>query len=157
MVAAGCIFTDGKLVLAGYHPQKGYITGIGGKSCANETPINTAFREMLEELFLVFDYPFLNELIALRTPKLTTVTQEYTNHVFSLNDLTDMLRLLSAKKLVSPFYKVFPTTVGELVLNRRITDSSEISHLVILPVLSEIVVANHFIRDVIAVSKLLNR
>lgn len=157
MVAAGCIFTDGKLVLAGYHPQKGYITGIGGKSCANETPIKTAFREMLEELFLVFDYPFINELIALRTPKLITITQEYTNHVFTLDDLTAMLLLLSAKKLVSPFYKVFPTTVGELVLNRRITDSSEISHLLVLPVLPEIVVADHFIRDVTAVSKLLNR
>jgi 8-oxo-dGTP pyrophosphatase MutT (NUDIX family) len=47
---AGCIFTDGNLILAGYQPKGPYISGIGGSSFDGEEPIVTAMREVMEEL-----------------------------------------------------------------------------------------------------------
>ena len=46
---AGCIFTDGTHILAGY--QKGKISGIGGTRMEGETYIQTALREFVEEKF----------------------------------------------------------------------------------------------------------
>ena len=54
---AGIMFTDGKLVLAGYNSKHLFISGIGGKIKENETPILTAVRETVEELFELEEIP----------------------------------------------------------------------------------------------------
>jgi hypothetical protein len=47
---AGILFANGNTFLAGYKSYKGHITGIGGKAHGDETLIQTAIRETLEEL-----------------------------------------------------------------------------------------------------------
>ena len=51
-LGAGILFTDEKHVLAGYSYRK-QITGFGGHRRGEETPAQTAFREVVEELFEV--------------------------------------------------------------------------------------------------------
>ena len=143
-MSAGCLFTNGKLVLAGYHPKKGYITGIGGKRNPNEDPKDAAFRELMEELFCV-DIEFKDHVCF--PPQKVIISDDYINFHYTLTDLSAMLLVLSSKDIVSPLYNIFPNTIEKLLLNRRITYSSEIAHLVLLPVLPEILIANHFLRD----------
>ena len=52
-IGAGCVFTDGKLVLAGYQPFKEIpcISGLGGTKKDGESVFETAMRETIEELF----------------------------------------------------------------------------------------------------------
>ena len=63
--AAGVLFTNGHIALAGYHPYKLQLSGLGGKRNPEDIdPLDTAFRELLEELFGVHPVPpaFMKEL-----------------------------------------------------------------------------------------------
>ena len=57
---AGIMFTDKNSVLAGYSSHKLAITGIGGKKKGDETAIQTAIRETVEELFELEEIPKAN-------------------------------------------------------------------------------------------------
>ncbi len=145
------MFTNGKVVLAGFHPKKGYITGIGGKTYYGEALKETAFREMLEELFLIEKYPtiVMEQLMVIEESKVLH-TECYANYVFSFEDLTEIIAVLKNSGYTSPLYEVFPSSIEELVLNRRILCTSEISHLTLLPVLPKINIAHHFLRDILS-------
>ena len=121
---AGCLFTNGTHVLAGY---QGCISGIGGKAEEGEEPQTTALREMLEEIFgIKFDI----EKIRL-TPQKIIVKNAYTIFVYSFDDLEAMCDVLQGME--SPFYTKIPTTVWELVL-KRLPNESEVRALCLLPV-----------------------
>ena len=59
--AAGSVFTDSKIILAGYQPRKKkpFISGIGGKREEGESYMDTAIRETVEELFEFKDKVFI--------------------------------------------------------------------------------------------------
>ena len=124
---AGCLFTNGTHVLAGY---QGSISGIGGKA-EEEEPQTTALREMLEE---IFDISFDIEKIRL-IPQKIIVKKSYTIFVYSFENLETMCSIIKAAGVVSPLYSEIPTTVWELVL-KRLPHDSEVSALCILPVVN---------------------
>ena len=135
---AGCLFTDGVRVLAGYQPNKKspFISGIGGSKKAGESYVETALRETVEELFGLTKYPptMIDELKMIE-PKNVCKNSDYVNLVFTFKDLDLFLLVLSKYKndLKSTLYKSVPTTLNSLLLDRVYDKAAEVSHLVLLP------------------------
>jgi hypothetical protein len=158
--AAGCAFTDGKLILAGYQPNKPqpFISGLGGAKAEGETPFDTALRETLEELFEVQDPPqaLLSELEATLTPSSVLQNGTYIMFVFSFADLEAILRLAKLHIAHTKMYSTFPETLVELVFGRQSQPEAEISHLVLLPLVrhdsANPFVSADFLQDITALS-----
>jgi 8-oxo-dGTP pyrophosphatase MutT (NUDIX family) len=138
--AAGVLFTNGRVALAGYHPYKGQISGLGGKRIPeDETPFETAFREVLEELFGVDPVPpsLMKELRdVFFFPDTILCDNIYINYVYSFEALTHLLHICKKYEITCPFYTIFPETVQDLLLKRIPTDGVEITHLALVPVLT---------------------
>ena len=101
---AGCLFTNGIHVLAGYQPNKHFpsINGIGGKPEEGEDPLVTALREFLEEVFGVYDC--VKGVSELRTvvPRRVLEQKRYITYVYDFNDLVKMLEIVSGLGVSSP-------------------------------------------------------
>lgn len=140
-ISAGVIFTDGKILLAGYQPHKKNpcISGIGGKKKEGETYIITALREMLEELFEFNEIPkkLIKEIKSLIIPQKILENSGYIIIVYDFQDLEMILKIIKIYKLQSILYDKFPKNLMELIFNRKINSDSkcEISHLSLLPVI----------------------
>lgn len=160
-IGAGCLFTDGKLVLAGYQPFKEVpcISGLGGTKKEGETVFQTAMRETIEELFEIKDISvvFL-EYIKRQLPGKYIRNNNYIFIVYNFKQLERLLMILKNQGKKSYLYTYFPTTLNELLFKREIihkTDSShvlpEISHLCLLPAVNHLhttpLVDNYFITD----------
>lgn len=141
--AAGCVFTDGKLVLAGYQPRKRkpFISGLGGKKEEGENYLDTAIRETIEELFEFKSIP--KELI-LEIKNIAPIkiiqNGSYIIVVYSFNDLDIFLKIISKYNLQSILYDSMPKNITELIFNRNTTYKTnnvfykpEVSHLALLP------------------------
>ena len=147
--AAGCLFTDKKLVLAGYQFRhgKGVLDGIGGSRDGSETAIETAFRETLEELFdIVPSAGLVTEMRRTFKPRSKFQTGQYICFVYNFKTLEKMMVFLKAHGLRSPLYKVFPVTVSELLFARRIRPT-ELTHLSLIPFVDELSLEEHFLKD----------
>jgi hypothetical protein len=134
---AGCVFTDGKYMLAGYQPNKSQprISGLGGKSLNGEAYTTTAIRETLEELFEINPAAHIIQDIQMYLIPQRTIQNE--SHIlveYSFEDLTCMLDILKTHEIQSPLYNTMPKSILELVFQRRIDSKAEVSHLAILPV-----------------------
>ena len=147
---AGILFTDGKLVLAGYKPYKGYITGIGGKQKENEPLFQCAVRETLEELFGWTNiHP---EIVTVSTERLECIREThykgYTQFHCSFESLRLLLVFLSMfMQVKSSYYTSFPFTIDELLFNRNVPDGAEIAQLALLPYVPDLRIAYHFAND----------
>lgn len=134
--SAGCVFTDGKLFLAGYQPNKKRpcISGIGGSKKKGETAQQTAIRETLEELFHLKKAPkqLMDKLIHLPPQKIRQ-NGSYAMCIYSFTQLEEMLRICAACDLISPLYSTIPTTLIDLLLHRTQNKKAEVSHLCLLP------------------------
>ena len=141
---AGCLFTNGEVILAGYQKKRGdiVITGLGGKREEEESYIDTALRETVEELFHVKKVP--PKLIgALKSHmKPTSVRGKevpgwgvYVMVIYTFEDLEILLKYAERASIRSPVYDTFPRTVSDLLLERRTGQSSppEIAYLSIIP------------------------
>ena len=147
--AAGCLFTDKKLVLAGYQFRhgKGVLDGIGGSRDGSETAIETAFRETLEELFdIVPSAGLVTEMRRSFKPRSKFQTGQYICFVYNFKTLEKMMVFLKGRGLRSPLYKVFPVTVSELLFNRRIRPT-ELTHLSLIPFVDDLSLEEHFLKD----------
>lgn len=137
-MGAGCVFTDGKHILAGYQPHKKHpgITGIGGHKEGEETYMETAYRETIEELFHVSTIPIglIDKLIRKMTPKNIKMKKGYVLVSFDFEDLHQFLRLCKKSGLRSPLYKTIPKTLLETIQLRGTDLKAEISSLCLLPV-----------------------
>ena len=136
--AAGSVFTDGKIILAGYQPRKKkpFISGIGGKKEEGETYKVTALRETVEELFEFETVPekLIENLMTIPPEKLIQ-NGSYIMMVYNFNDLDIMLKIISKYKLKSKLYDAAPLTLMDLIFKRKIdvSEKPEISHLALLP------------------------
>jgi len=124
---AGCLFTNGTHVLAGY---QGCISGIGGKAEEGEEPQATALRETLEEIFGIYGFDI--EKIRVE-PKKIIVKKSYTIFVYDFDDLESICSILKRSVGVSPMYSEIPTTVWELIV-KRLPVETEVRALCLLPV-----------------------
>jgi hypothetical protein len=137
-LSAGVVFTDGKLMLCGYQPNKiaPYISGIGGTCEPGEDLFTCAIREMIEELFEIkYSDSELSWAVKEVTPRTAFTNHGYYIVMYSFEDLERILRAIDILGLQSPLYDVFPTNLNDLLFKRK-TDNifAEISHLALLPV-----------------------
>ena len=150
--AAGCLFTDGKHVLAGYQPHKKnpVITGIGGTSKEGEQPFDTAIREMLEELFELERIPAdLIKDVKLIIPRKRIVIDKYTIFAYSFDDLYIIMQLVCNHTCKSRIYNELPTNLLELISDRKWNSRrQEITDLALLPLVSNLSISKEFINDV---------
>lgn len=131
MPGAGCMFTDGIRVLAGYQTKLGKIGGFGGKAHDGESRNETALRETIEELFGITDVPA--DLIA-KLPRSSNYIEyaEYTCFVYNFDDLQTFIR--RAKRYInSPLYAIFPESVWDLIQHRMLSSSAEVGELYLMP------------------------
>ena len=156
---AGCLFTNGLHVLAGYQPNKQFpsINGIGGKPEEGEEPAVTALREFLEEVFGIYDC--VKGIAELRrvVPRCVLEQKRYVTYIYDFNDLVKMLEIVSDLGVSSPLYARFPLSLIELLFTRMAV-KSEISHLCLLPLVehgSHPLVEPYFLRDLSKVHSLL--
>jgi hypothetical protein len=155
--AAGCVFTDGTHILAGYQPLKKrpYISGFGGKRKEGETVSTTAIREMLEE---VFEFDEIPSALVCRIKEIPPAhileNGAYVLFVYSFRDLELILEFASSYR--SPLYAVMPRTLIDLVSLRLITPQrgiisqryQEITHLALLPFVEGVALDSAFVSDI---------
>ena len=150
--AAGTIFTDGKLLLAGYQPKKTIpcISGIGGKREGEELYMTTAIRETIEELFGIVDIPsnLIEEINLKIIPQSIEQNGGYIIAIYSFIDLIQILNIVSSYSLPTLLYEVLPISLHELLFNRKHICEAEISHLVLLPVVSQLTIDVDLLQDI---------
>jgi hypothetical protein len=134
-IGAGCLFTNHKHVLAGYHHRKTipFIGGFGGKKEKNEVYEETAIREMVEELFNV---TIVNFTLIINIKKIIPLkTLHHNNYYILVYTFDDLLTILAEcnKFIKSDLYEKMPDTVEKLIFDRLYNEKSEISTLCLLP------------------------
>ena len=154
-MGAGCLFTNGTHVLAGFQPNKKTpsISGFGGKRHGTETFTQTALRETLEELFNV--KPVSVHLIELieknmnpnRVLKQKTKGGLYYILHYNFDDLKLILKYASSYCVDTPLYDEWPSSIQRLIFHRKIEATSEISHICILPLAEKITIDDNFKKD----------
>jgi hypothetical protein len=149
--AAGCLFTNNQLVLAGYQPNKSlpYISGIGGTKMPGETFQRTAFRETLEEIFNVNTFPLglLNTIELILEPTRIMQNGNYIIIVLTFEDLGIILRICRAYNLKTPIYDTIPLRLNDLIFNRKFDISAEITHLALIPLAKKVTIDPYFVED----------
>ena len=151
--AAGCIFTDKIHILAGYQPNKkvSFISGFGGKRKGNETFVETALRETLEEILGIEELPqYLIETIQkTMTPENVISDKNYITLVYPFQHLTAMLIATQCFIDALNIYPAgFPRTINSLIMERVVDPSSEVTHLCLLPVSKNLTIDPLFIEDI---------
>jgi len=137
---AGSAFTDGKHILAAYQSLKKppFISGLGGSKNPGETAFITAIRETFEELFEIYTIPseLIREIKEIKPKQIikTGTDYIYINYIFTFDNLQEILLLCNKYNLVSKLYVTFPKNMSELIHNRIVDYTIEISHLGLVPV-----------------------
>ena len=151
-ISAGSFFTNGNLVLCGYQKNKSInnISGFGGKKeLTDKTYIETAIRETLEELFGIHPDKELINIINLNIiHKKLCVIDNYHMLTYTFEDLELILSILNKNNITSILYEIFPLTISELILNRKVDFNNEILHLCLLPLKENVVINNDFVKDI---------
>jgi len=148
-VACGILVIERGYALCGLTPKSEKYSGIGGKQEPGETIEKTAFREAVEELFGVDPSESLIDALIERFSNNPIV--ERNNYFYILMDFIDafdMNNLVYRMISISPYYKTFPSSILDLVLNRCPTEDAEITELTLTkyscPTLS---IDHEFIKD----------
>ena len=148
---AGCMFTDGRVVLTGFQPKISKLSGFGGSAHLHEAPFETAIRETLEELLGVKNVPY--ELIAKMPTSLRHIAYPaYTCFLYGFDDLETILRRSRRYYLTSPYYSDFPVTIGDLILKRDPAAKGEVTRLFLLPTDTDVLLCKSFQKDLKAIS-----
>ena len=150
--AAGCLFTNKTLILAGYQPGKSasHITGIGGTRMPGEMVQRTAFRELLEELFHVEKLPdgLLDMIEYIAVPSAVRQNGNYAMIILSFDQLEIILKICRRFSIKSPLYETIPVKLTDLIFNRRLDTTAEITHLTLIPFDKNIKFDPYFIEDI---------
>jgi hypothetical protein len=155
--AAGCVFTDGRYILAGYQPKRSEynISGFGGSRLDNETYMQTAIRETLEEFFEV-DPPryLIDDIEQMLTPTATHINESYVLVQYTFEDLIKLLGYSKSACKHTDLYDVFPESLNDLIFNRNHTPRSEVHQLCLLPFKSNIKIGRDFKMDITLINKI---
>jgi len=159
-IGAGCIFTDGKLILAGLQYKQGQlmISGIGGKRNEGETDHETAMRETIEELFNVDNVSkdFINLLIVELPVTKICGTYTYTIYVYSFDDLQKLLSIAQTK-IKSTIYETHPLSISDLLFKREYNSQAELPILCLVPVSQNLSFDSYFVEDIDRLLKMINQ
>ncbi len=156
---AGCMFVSHSHVLAGITKQwtekEAAIDGFGGKRMGNETWKQCAFRETVEEWFGVETMAkgLLEALERVMIPQKVLWSDEskYATLVYSLDQVPIFLKVCGQYYKKIPLYHRMPRTVDDLILYRKLSDGSEVSHILLWPLYykhTAYEIASHFHSDI---------
>lgn len=153
VAAAGCFFTNGSHLLAGYQPtkKKPIISGIGGKVEDGETWYQTTIRELFEELLEIKILPdgFISEIRETITFSHAFLSKKYTFTLYTFNDLENILKLALRHSLQSPLYPDgLPLTISDLIFKRSHLAAKEVKQLVLLPLTDSMNIDKDLLQDV---------
>jgi len=148
---AGCIFTNGSMVLAGYQPKKGVklISGFGGSRKVGENYFDTAMRELLEELLEI--KPNTHLLAYLNhefQPKKVLVNGTYIILQYSLNDIDTLLEIVGRFNYHSVIYNQMPINLLDLIFTRKYLKGMEVVNVIILPFINDFIIDPNFRQDI---------
>ena len=148
--AAGTLFTNKKVILAGYQPKLGSISGIGGMKEEGEKYKQTAIRETVEELFHIKKVPKKLIKAVIKTVEIEKVVKNgsYKILIYNFRSLKKILKIIKAHDIQSPLYKKIPTSLSKLLLKRKCNPKSEIRQLVVLPFEKAIKINKYLINDI---------
>jgi hypothetical protein len=149
--AAGCIFTDGNLVLAGYQPKKNVklISGFGGSRKPGETYFNTAMREVLEELLEIKPSEQLLYTLSLEfQPEKTIINGSYIILQYSLDDINNLLDIVARYYSNSPIYLNLPFNMLDLIFKRKYLKGMEVPRIIMLPFVNDFIIDPGFRKDI---------
>jgi hypothetical protein len=136
--SAGVFFTNNIHVLVGEQNDihNTVLSGIGGKKEYGESYMDTALREMIEELFDNMHVPkeLIKKLKKLYKPQMVFQVYTYISVVYSFDDLESMLHTIAEFGLKSRVYETIPLTINTLIENRILTFDSEIKNITILSI-----------------------
>ena len=154
---AGCLFTDGTMVLAGYQPKKAVklISGFGGSRKVGENYFVTAMREVLEELLEI--KPNEHLIATLNTefqPSRVIINGNYIVLQYSLDDIGTLLDIVARFYSHSPIYSDMPMTLIELVFRRKYLKGMEVPKLILLPLINDLIIDPKFRKDIELVNTL---
>ena len=133
--AAGILFQDDKNFLSGWNPSIDSWSGFGGKRRGFETSIETAIREVVEEIFQVNpgtdDISVLEEQLS---PFDFKQNGDYVVFFMNVSSLFQISLFLEKKGYRSPLYSSFPTNVIDIVEARILPEVNtyEVTHLCFL-------------------------
>ena len=145
---AGILFTDGKFVLAGINRDED-ISGFGGKKIATETPVVTAIREVLEELFEIEPTHQLIDIIIDKIEFDHLISREnYSMFVMNFYDLETICDVVMKSCIKSPVYDRMPMNVNDLMMNRK--GGKEIKEVFLLPARTNLDFDGTFLNDIYA-------
>lgn len=148
---AGCIFTDGTMVLAGYQPKKTVklISGFGGSRKTGENYFETAMREVLEELLEIKpSEQLINALNAEFLPSRVIINGNYIVLQYSLDDIGTLLDIVARFYSHSPIYSEMPMTLIDLVFKRKHMKGMEVVNVILLPLINDFTIDSNFRRDI---------
>ena len=148
---AGCLFTDGTVVLAGYQPKKGIklISGFGGSRKVGENYFETAMREVLEELLEIKpNEQLLNALNSEFQPSRVMINGTYIVLQYSLNDIGTLLDIVARFYSHSPIYSDMPMTLIEVVFKRKHLRGMEVPNIILLPLVNDFIIDSNFRKDI---------
>lgn len=149
--AAGCLFTDGTHVMAGYQPKRGtkLISGFGGGRKPGETYFDTAMREVLEELLEIKPSEALLDALNLQfQPSKVLINGPYIILQYSLADIDTLLDIVSQHYSHSPIYSNMPFGLSELIFKRKYLKGMEVQSILILPLVNDFLVDGNFRKDI---------
>jgi hypothetical protein len=131
----------------------GVLSGLGGSREAGDADwLDTAWREVVEELFDVKNVPAalllsLRSHIPLPIPPLITNTSGYILLHLGFAELEVALALCGKHGIQSELYKAIPTTVSDLVLKRSPSPRAELGPLALLPITHRVTISSEFTGD----------
>ena len=149
--AAGCIFTDGEHILAGYQPKRGakLISGFGGSRKVGENYFETAMREVIEELFEIKPSQGLLEALNLQfQPNKTLMNGPYIVLHYNLDDINILLDIVSQHYSNSPIYSDMPIGLLDLIFKRRFLKGMEVQTILLLPFVEDVIIDGNFRKDI---------
>ncbi len=148
---AGCLFTDGIMVLAGYQPKKGIklISGFGGSRKVGENYFETAMREVLEELLEIKpNEQLLSALNSEFQPSRVMINGTYIVLQYSLNDIGTLLDIVARFYSHSPIYSDMPVTLIEVIFKRKYMRGMEVPNIILLPLVNDFIIDSNFRKDI---------
>jgi hypothetical protein len=157
---AGCgiLVIECGYALCGLTPKSNKYSGIGGKQIPGETVRVTAFREAVEELFGIDPSDTLVYILVKRfIDNLLIERDNYYYIALSFTDVNALTAIVCMYNSASPYYKTFPSSIMDLVLNRCPTETAEITDLTMTRYThASLSVDREFIKDCLKAEHALN-
>lgn len=136
-IGAGCVFTNGRYILLGFQSRNYLMSGIGGKRKEGEDTVQTAFREVIEEIFGITGVT--EECIEKCKNRIIPVgafsRDKYHIYVLTFEHIFDIVNVLNETGCegASPYFDVLPSRMDELLFNRNAHSGNEVPYLSLIP------------------------